>query len=324
MPSTRKNKRLVWLRLVGTLIALALLVYLLGEQGWDEITQAILQIAPWRLAIAMILMLVSRLAVAARWHVLLRAGRVDISAAQSFRITFAGLFATNFLPTTIGGDVIRLAGALQLRCDGIVSAASLIADRLIGMAGMAMAVPFGLPRFWHSAHLSGYSLETSLLGLMTFMPSLMKAWMLKFWLKGKDLFRSLLSTLSLWIEQPGAFVLALAFSWVHMLCIFGVLAIFLHGMGETLSFWLVGGLYSLVYFITLFPLSINGYGLQELSMTYVFTQWGGVALSSSLSAALLFRTLMMLASLPGAFFIPGLLAYSRQQNLSDSAAIHSN
>ena len=48
-------------------------------------------------------------------------------------------------------------------------------------------------------------------------------------------------------------------------------------------------------------------------MTLVFSRLGGPSLASSLTAALLFRTIMMLASLPGALFVPGLLSYSRQQ-----------
>jgi hypothetical protein len=46
-------------------------------------------------------------------------------------------------------------------------------------------------------------------------------------------------------------------------------------------------------------------------MTLVFHHLGGASMASSLSVALLFRTLMMFASLPGALFVPGLLSYSR-------------
>jgi hypothetical protein len=83
-------------------------------------------------------------------------------------------------------------------------------------------------------------------------------------------------------------------------------------MGEDISFWLVAGLYSFVYLITLIPISINGYGLQEISMTLVFSRLGGASLASSLTAALLFLTIMMVASLPGVLFVPGLISYSRQ------------
>jgi hypothetical protein len=60
--------------------------------------------------LALVLMIISRLAVTGRWHVLLHSGGIRITPSQSFQITMAGLFANNFLPTTVGGDVIRLAG----------------------------------------------------------------------------------------------------------------------------------------------------------------------------------------------------------------------
>jgi hypothetical protein len=105
----------------------------------------------------------------------------------------------------------------------------------------------------------------------------------------------------------------LFFTWIHQICLFSALTLFFNGMGEHISFWLIGGIYSFVYLIALIPISINGYGLQEISMTLVFTHLGGASLASSLSAALLLRTGIMLTSLPGVFFVPGLLAYSRQR-----------
>ena len=70
-----------------------------------------------------------------------------ITLRQSTHLTFAMLFASNFLPTTIGGDVVRLAGALRLGFDQAISVASLVVDRLVGMTGMAMALLLGLPDF---------------------------------------------------------------------------------------------------------------------------------------------------------------------------------
>jgi len=109
------------IRLIGTLIGVSLLVYLLSRQGWTEIAAAIHQIPLATIVLACVLMLTSRLAVSARWHALLRSSGAGISLSGATKLTFAGLFAANFLPTTIGGDVVRLAGALrggQARLDG--------------------------------------------------------------------------------------------------------------------------------------------------------------------------------------------------------------
>jgi glycosyltransferase 2 family protein len=291
-------------RIFGTLIALALLVYLLSQQGWREIAIAIHQIPFWRLALAMALMFISRIAVAARWHVLLRAAVLKISFRQSLRITFAGFFASNFLPTTIGGDVVRLAGAIQYRLDATISTASLVVDRLVGMAGMAMMVPFSLPSLlnYREASFQGTPIHMAL----TATP--LGKWWRSAWNKLSSLGVKLYQALTLWLKQPTSLLVSLLYSWVHMLCLFFILQLLLGGIGESMPFWLIGGLYSLVYFVTLIPISVNGYGLQEISMTLIFSNFGKASMSDGLTIAILFRTLMLLASLPGAFFLPDILS----------------
>lgn len=291
-------------RIFGTLIALALLVYLLSQQGWKDIAAAIQQIPIWRLALAMGLMLISRFAVAARWHVLLHAVEHKISFRQSLRINFAGLFASNFLPTTIGGDVVRLAGAIQYRLDATTSTASLVVDRLVGMAGMAMMVPFSLPSLlsYRNASIQGSSINLTLAAL-----PLGKWWHIALD-KVSELGAKLYKALTLWLKQPTSLLVSLLYSWVHMLCLFFILQLLLGGIGQNMPLWLIGGLYSLVYFVTLIPISVNGYGLQEISMTLIFSNFGKASMSDGLTIAILFRTLTLLASLPGAISLPDILS----------------
>jgi uncharacterized membrane protein YbhN (UPF0104 family) len=309
--SPLKARRASILRAAGTLIALGLLVYLLSQQGWREIGEAIQRIPAWRFVLAIVLMLLSRLAVSARWHVLLRSGEVDIPFSQTTRLTFAGLFASNFLPTTIGGDVFRLAGSMQLKYEGALCAASLMADRLIGMVGMAMALPFGIPTI--AARGLSMAPAFSSHGPVTagaFAPLVKR--LSPYWERGKRslmrLINGLKRALALWIKQPTALLASLAFSWVHMLCLFASMYILLQGMSESMSLWLIGGLWSVIYFVTLAPISINGYGLQEVSLVFIFTRFGGVSDASALTLAILVRTLFMLASLPGAVFVPAIMA----------------
>jgi hypothetical protein len=74
------------------------------------------------------------------------------------------------------------------------------------------------------------------------------------------------------------------------------------------DFLLVAGLWSLAYFITLVPVSINGYGIQELSLTFLFSHVAGLSTAVSLTIALLFRALYAGVSLIGAFYLPSILA----------------
>jgi glycosyltransferase 2 family protein len=100
------------IRTLGTFVTLGLLIYLLSRQGWGEIWEGVIQIPAWYFVLSIVLMLLSRTAVAGRWHTLLRTGGVKITLWQSWKITYAGLFASNFLPTTIG----EMWSAWQWRC----------------------------------------------------------------------------------------------------------------------------------------------------------------------------------------------------------------
>ena len=137
-----KNRQTI-ARLAGSLLAVVLLVILVREESGAELTAALKRVSIWYFLGALLVMLISRMFVVVRWHILLRSAGVDISFWRTAMITFTGLFANNFLPTTIGGDVVRLAGAMQLGYDRAICLASMVADRLIGMAGMLCHASFG-------------------------------------------------------------------------------------------------------------------------------------------------------------------------------------
>jgi uncharacterized membrane protein YbhN (UPF0104 family) len=284
------------LRWFGTILSVGLLVYLLSQQGWTVIINAASQIAWWRFILAIILVFVSRIAVVLRWHVLMSSAGTGITLRQSTHLTFAMLFASNFLPTTIGGDVVRLAGAIRLGFDRAISVASLVVDRLVGMAGMAMALVFSLPGFI-------YYFTNS-----TTAESMAIPWLSSLVNKIQRFLHELIQALKIWLSNPRSLLGALSFTWVHMLCTFATVWLLLTGMGEEISFWLVMGLWSASYFVTLLPVSINGMGVQELAITYFYVAIGGISASNGLTLALLMRVLQMIASLPGAIFIPDIMA----------------
>lgn len=303
---SKTTRRARLLRLAGMLGAFGLLAYLLGRQGWSEIEAAFRQIPAWRLALAFGLMMVSRFAVAARWYALLRAADIPIGFRQALRLTFAGLFASNFLPTTVGGDLVRLVGALRMRNDPAVSASSLIVDRLVGMAGMALVAPLSLPALTATAAAGAPGILPAAVGAPS-LPERLRSMIVRS-------FQRVAAALQLWLKRPLSLLESLFFTGVHMLCLFTLIGSLLRGMGQDMPVWLIGGLYSLVYFVTLAPISFNGYGVQEISMTLIFTNLGRAPQAAGLTIALLFRTIMMLASLPGALFLPDIIAAARHNS----------
>ena len=283
--------RQVLARSGGSLLAVILLIVLLKEESGAEIASALKRVSLWYFTAGIFALLISRLFVVLRWHILLRSAGIDISLGRTAMLTFTGLFANNFLPTTIGGDVVRMAGAMQLGYDRAVCLASMVADRLVGMAGMTVTLHLGLPPV--------LSLGQAGLQAVSF-----GAWIQK----GVDFSKRTLEAFSIWLKKPAALAAAFGATFGNMIFIFLTIFLLVNGMERHISFWLIAGLYGLTYFVTQIPISINGFGVQELSLTFLLSRFGGLNHSESLAIAVLIRVLFIITSLPGAFFLPSILA----------------
>ncbi len=298
-----RNRQFI-LQLAGTILAIVLLLLLLKEERKEgvEVLAAMRQVKVIDLLWVALLFLVSRIAVTWRWHVLLVSGGIKIRFKDSLALNLMGLFGNNFLPTTIGGDVVRLMGLMQMGYDRAISLASLAADRLIGLLGMATIAPVGLASSWNilQINFSGASFLAA-------------------FRKPVDFFKRTISTFSIWFRKPVSLVLALAFTWVHQLCLFGSIYIFVHSFGFHVSFWTIGGLWSLTYLITLIPISVNGYGVQELAFTFLMSNVAGLTPTIGATIALLIRVYFLLSSVPGAVFLPSILAALAKQKTAVSS-----
>lgn len=311
MVRNQKSKWKFLIRLVGTIFSIVLLIFLFSSVGTEELMSSLRKISSGTILLIVALIFVSRLATFARWHSLLQIESVKVNWKDSLRLTFAGLFAANFLPTTIGGDVVRLAGAMRLGIGGSLAAASLMVDRLIGMAGMAIVAPLGLvPVLTNLNKFSDDSSQLLVLQGGSFGNN-------KIILKIRAMIRKVFSSFSFWYHHPRFLLIALFFTFIHMLATFLIVYVLVVGMNDTISFWKIAGLWSLTYFITLIPISINGLGLQEVSFINLFTLFGGLSDSTGLSIALIMRVLMLLASVPGAFFVSSIISGDTYTKISE-------
>lgn len=304
--SDKKKSKHSWIRWTGTVLAFGLILYLLYER-WDEVQDAVRQISLQNFLFALLALMFSRFMVIGRWFILLRSAQIEVSLSEVIRVTFAGLFASNFLPSTIGGDVVRLAGGIQQGMDGSVTAASLVMDRIVGVCGMLLFLPIGIQQLFANG-------EIGLLAPVVLLAISEDGIGERIVEKIKRVLQKILNAFKLWIKKPKALIGAFIFTVLHMLGWFGAMYIVLQDIESPLSLWLIGGLWSLVYLVTLIPISINGLGLQEVSIAYVFTNLGGISAQAGLTLALMIRTLLMIASLPGAVYLPSILTRAKQDN----------
>lgn len=278
------------MRILGSFFALALLIILIEEEGDGQLFSALRRVSSGYFLLAIFTLLISRFFAVLRWHILLKSAGINISFVRSAILTFTGNFSSNFLPTTIGGDMVRLGGAIQLGYDRAICLAALLVDRLIGIVGMALILPFSL------IYISSFGNETSQTIVIT---SLFQ--------KGIDFAKRTLNSFSIWFQKPLALITSFLATFGNMVLIYLSIYLLLLGIDHPLPYWLVAGLYTLTYFVTLIPVSINGLGVQELSMTFLLTQLGGLTPSESATIALLTRALFIITSLPGAFYLSSIL-----------------
>jgi len=103
--------------------------------------------ADWRpLAVAILLVLVDRSLMAYRWVLLLcivePAERPPLAAVM--RIFFVSTFVGTFLPASIGGDAVRAYSLAQLKVRGGDAVASVLMDRMLGVASILVMALGGL------------------------------------------------------------------------------------------------------------------------------------------------------------------------------------
>jgi len=294
----KANRRLA-LRWVGTILSLALLIWVFYNSREDIAIALANVMQPAALVQVMVaagLILLSRLLTVARWHVLLHSGGIPSPFKDTLRLTFAGLFASNFLPTSVGGDVVRLAGTIQMGYDRAICLASIAVDRLVNMTGMSLAAPFGIYQIFQVGPPAPGFLGMQALTLAGL------------WEKGWGFFRKTLASLTLWLRQPFALLTAFSFALGNLLCVSGAYYFLIQAMGASLPSWQVIGLVSVGYFLGLMPFTINGYGWHDTIMITLFSQVAGINSGAAAVVVVLQRLLMMIASLPGAATLPGIMA----------------
>lgn len=116
----------------------ALLVYISSKINWKETFEVLHSADIKFLILGVLFFLGLHLFLIARWMVLIRALGLDVSIRDVIRCFFMGLFGNLFLPTAIGGDIIKTVGLCNSSSQRPRVVASVILDRLSGFASMVI------------------------------------------------------------------------------------------------------------------------------------------------------------------------------------------
>ncbi len=277
----------VWLKLC---ISFALLAWLAHLLPLDALAARLAQAKPLPVAAAIGLLAFAYVAAGIRWAWIAEGLGISVDRARKVRLVFVGMFASLFLPSTIGGDAVRAVLLARGREDARLRAwASVVLDRANGFIALVALIGAAWLAAGHGADLVGWGLMlAACVGALT--PR---------WLRLVPRLGALpIATLRFrraWLAAlPASACVQLGIIAAHMALGKAV------GLALAWPDWvLVVGLAGLA---AVLPISLNGLGVREAS--YVgLVGWAGGDTTAAAAMALLWLFVLAITALPGGWLL---------------------
>jgi hypothetical protein len=238
-----------------------------------------------------------------RWHrvTTLIGGCLPLPTAA--RLTLVGLFFNQALPTSIGGDVLRVWGAYRRGLPAELALSSVLIERATGLAAIALLVASGVLLAW--SDLAGSSLRWGFLltapltlgavALMAVLDTLPLHWL-------PAIARDQVLSVSNGMRRIGGSPVA-----IGELLILGVISTVVgvggaYVVGSQIGISLGFGAYLVAVggavLLTVLPISVGGWGVREAAVVGTFGAMG-VPVEKALVVSVLFGLGLAIVALPG-------------------------
>src|SRR3954453_4906581 len=125
------------------IVSLGLLYLLFSRVDVSRLWGVARQASPAWLVMALVLYLAMVLSSAVRWGVLLRAQHVRLPFSFLTQSFLVATFFNNFLPSNIGGDVIRITDSAKAAGSKTLATTVVLIDRGLGVLGLALMAATG-------------------------------------------------------------------------------------------------------------------------------------------------------------------------------------
>jgi len=292
-------------------VSLALLAYLLSTTDLDALARRVRTGDPILLALAMALYAAILGISTWRWRVLLQAQGYAAPLAHLSGSYLVATFFNNFLPSNIGGDVIRVRDSSRLTGSTTTSLAVVAIDRILGLGALyALAVAayaLGGPSV---RHLAGARPVLVLLGVVFgalayvfFRPGIARRLMERSGLRRLPWAQKKFETVQAAVHVYRAQVTAVWIAFLGSVALQALVVLYYWNVARALRIPLpLSACFLMVPLCTLVqtvPVSFNGWGIRESIFILYFRQVG-LGRDSALAFSLVGAGLIVLMSLSGA------------------------
>ena len=314
--------------LVKVAVSLGLLAVLFSRIDAGRLWTAAKHASSVWLAGALALYGLMVLASAWRWGLLLTAQDVRLPFRSLTSSFLVATFFNNFLPSNIGGDVVRVTDTAPAAGSKTLAATVVLLDRGLGLLGLVLVAAIGATRafgltgggpiaplmLWAGFGIAAAVAAPALLRPHAFTRMLQPLRALHpEWVDGR--LAKLTSALGRFSEAPGVLAGCFAGAVVVQAVLVGFYVAIAHSLHIPIGFAELAVIVPISFIVQMLPLSMNGFGVREATFGFYFTRLG-LPLESALLVSFLGAALIMLFSLSGA------VAYmSRNRRLAQLDAI---
>lgn len=295
-----------WVSLVLKFALSAVLIAFLFDSV--DIKKALTQLAdtvPQLVLMAILVLVFQMILNTFRWQAVLHALNASLGYMRAFRIVYMGTFFNQTLPSSVGGDAVRVFKAYKAGLPLSTSVNSVMLERLATVLGLILLVvifqPFLLERvddtlpawLFPSLMLAGL-LGTGFIMFLDRLPESMRHWRLARALAylatdTRLVFLSASSTLKILVFTVAGHVNVSLVMWLLGASL---------GLGDQLSFMDCLVLVPVVLLFSTLPISIAGWGVREGVMVAALGLIG-ISSESALVLSVLFGLAVIVTSLPG-------------------------
>jgi uncharacterized protein (TIRG00374 family) len=284
-------------------VSLILLGFLLWKMDLSVLGHYFINVNPLMFIAAIFLILCAIGIRAYRWTTMMTAYNIKLSFRKSFGLIQVGNFFGQFLPMTVGGDMVR---TWQAHRDGLPLKASIhtvLLDRLFGFVSLLVIILVGIPALPQivpkpqAIWLLAGTVSLALAGLLStlFLDRLTRRFHQGRVLREISEFsvcaRRLVANVSLSLP---VFIACIA---THLLSITAI-KVLADGVGANVGLYQMLLLMPPVILMAMLPFSLAGWGVREGAMVFALG-YIGISAEQSFAISILMGLLSLLVSLPG-------------------------
>jgi hypothetical protein len=306
-----KSRISSFLRIFVSLGLLGLLFWLMRDDI-SGIGKTIFRAKPWHLVIGLVLLLINVFILAYRMKIIFEGENIRMGFWESTQLTYIGYFFNNFMPTAVGGDIVKAHYASLMNRKKVQSFASVLMDRFIGLysflivAAVALVVDRGRLGISAVTPLVLSLLALGLAGFAVVTNTRIAGWVetalskLKMLSLGEKI-HAVYKIVHDYRNRTDVVGRSLAASIIGQAVYFIVVYLFFGSLGYNVSIGNIFLIMPIVTFISMLP-SIGGLGVREGATMAFFAPLVGKEIAFAGSLLLLFG-LFFLSFIGGAIYL---------------------